>query len=263
MGSPKQRKPRQIGVRVRVADPAAFTTALREYADQVGGIEAASDRLGVSRAQLYRLMKPGGHMTLRTSTYQRLVRKLPTRSAPHLLAAVLSPLAELGLRAHNEWLAGELRPFGLAPFAAANGWPPGAAPAIPRDPEQEAIAEGTWAMLQRLYDWQPKRMKDFERRLVAAGFGDRVRWTAARKSANMSARASGDALTARGLLALVRLIEPLQGNSALEHRLLNNRSFRGQRLGRYLHAAMEKELVLLERDSDLARAQALGDYMAM
>jgi hypothetical protein len=263
MGSLKPRKPRQIGVRVRVADPAAFATALREYADRVGGIEAASDRLGVSRAQLYRLMKSEGRMTLRTSTYQRLVRKLPARSAPHLLAAVLSPLAELALRAHNEWLAGELQPFGLAPFATANGWPPGAAPAIPHDAEQESMAEGTWATLQRLYDWQPKRMKDFEKRLVEAGFGNRERWMTTRKDGPLSARACIEVLSARALLALVRLIEPLRGESALEHRFLDNRSFRGRRLGRYLHAAMEKELVLLERDSDLARAQALGDHMAL
>jgi hypothetical protein len=248
LGSTRERRSAGIGDRV------ALIELFQRMADRHGGKRQAAAALDTSLAQFNRLLNPDHPAQhLNSDLYGQLRRQVGLREAALFHRALLVDEAENELRAYRTWLQESLSPWGLA----INSIEPWTEPRI-FVPWRDIRA---WKVLEPLYASLALRshLVAFEREIVALGFGTAVEleaWRDRRKV--MSAQALQYFLTARGLLAILRIVEPLISGPGIELRL-SELEHDPARLLPFLKASIARERALLKRAPALQRAQAIAE----
>lgn len=279
--------------RFRVLDEQIWSGIIRRFIAAEGSQEKAARRLGISQSLLSKLANLRHVDSVSRATLDKLRKHIPPRDQDLLDQALVSPTAAAILRKYDTWVARELSRFGVAlppehlrwtrgQPSERTKWLDGAVadakarlanefePVAPEGSHvvympalseaEKLFAMDCWRQLEGMYVAHHRQLlpafSNFERSLVGQGFGDASKLKKVRDT-DLSAEAIKNFLSPRGVLAVLRAVEPLMhGGSAFQMELwVQELGERGD-LEKFLEVSFARELIVLDREPDLQRAQA-------
>lgn len=199
-----------------------------------GNRNAAAKAVGIPYTTLKRYLEQRG-AAVRHETIERLRKLVGGGHASRLEAALLSPLARRVIDHYDHWVIEETRALEWGSIHTNR------VAAIPSDNEAEleskvakAIDRGTqlWQLVQMLRRRFPKEWKPLQSHLTKRGhFNPRAR------------------------LAFLRVVEPLSAADETWGVERSWREFSDQEIMEFIKAGVARERILLDRETDIRRAQ--------
>jgi hypothetical protein len=253
----------RLGSEVRIVDAARFGRALEWFVRQKKGQVHAAAALRITQPHLSKLLRAHAGQSIRPALFDRLCAVLSGRSLTNLMHAVQLPVGQAMAASHDQWLAAALEPFGLGSFWRHGTAPRGSDKALRQTREADERARHSMGMLESLYSDPdpriPSLLLEFEETLVRRGHGyGPARQLFRVEQGRLGAEALAHFLRPRGLLAMLRVVEPLLlprlDGSIVERTLEELRA--SKQLWKFVKAGITREDILLRREADLPRLQA-------
>ncbi len=242
--------PGRPGRRIRIADKELLRQIFEELHEEHGEDDTKAARtLEIDRSRFSRLRRGEMPQSISYGLFERLLHTLSETQTERLQEALLEPQAAEAVLKYRRRLAERLAPYGLEWMANAAGIDQ-LDPKFrllhrihPKDAQRIFPVLGGGPISSRLVRTIQEMDEHSKYRKLLDDFNE---WAKTRRS--------GGLIDARVFLALIRVYEPIlrtEDGVDLSWRELH----KAKRLERYLKRAFANEKLLLDRDSDLTRAQ--------